>query len=1089
MAKVKDLYIAKSMEDLNAICSFNFEKGRSIKSYLGMLNKTFQAAEDAFNNKDEERAYILYMRYGDAMMKVRKTKEYQKEAKHYSTLFGTTKLQTALQRAEKLSGVLRKRYSKLKESVKNPAENIKKSDFIIPTENGIKVVEEYVYPTESITSQELYRLLYKDKKHVIVMDIRSNEDYEDSHCIHQSFINIPKTAITPGSVTSKIEKGIPMNHINVWNSRSTVDLVVLLDWHSTAKELQDMSNPLRSLKDSIFKWDLEKELIREPVILEGGYAELLESFPQFTSNPHVIPPTNKPKTGKVNSLLDFNYADLRKNFASLDDNSSPASELSEMNQKHKENSVKMLQKNGIEVLQENGVAKPANISEEHKPINQLAETVDTALLETKNLSGLYPDFSDINLVSNKVPVTEPTSGNVSKKEKLPSFDRSTKPKIPQLSNGVTASKCSPTHHLVAPESLNNTITVPNTPPVKVDRSTKPKFKDKSSVDNQQIKVPSEQIEIRDLEESISEMKRDQEEKEKRLLELEEKKRLHLLSVRDQMKLKNEELAALELKAKNELAETMRLDKPKQKVPDENFVASTLDISKQPASIAQPNLLPLRKSVVPSVSAETPLDKIVKSDSEKSAASLPKQKPAEPSSLLNDLASKNIPSTLSDSSSHNDAPAVVTQSKKLSTDSASIPPVTPNIPFPECPNVKKPSLNSPESDPKVKVQTSVKEPTGLNSSPSVYHAPLKDEPDVPSVGLKRSFSSPNIAKMVQQKDDQTPSIPSRQIKPLPSQPVQVVPSRDAKPVSPDDQDPAMAGLNFSLRGVFGGEGITKCGLRNLGNSCYMNSVLQCMFNTTQLADYILSNSYRSDINRKTKFGSGGLVAESFAVLLRAVWSGQYRYLIPSDIKRISGNINDRFAGYNQEDSHEFLLFLIDGLHEDMNKVTNFTYKEIPDNNLLSDEEAAKQAWQHHKRRNESVMVELFNGQYKGSIRCLHCGKTSKTFDAFQFLTLSLPSRPTSLTELIKDFTKDEKLTGDNRWDCPRCKTKRDAVRTISLWKLPPVLIVHLKRFVYTGPWRDKIHTNISFPVSGLNLTSFTCGPKKRPSYDLYAVSVS
>jgi len=163
--------------------------------------------------------------------------------------------------------------------------------------------------------------------------------------------------------------------------------------------------------------------------------------------------------------------------------------------------------------------------------------------------------------------------------------------------------------------------------------------------------------------------------------------------------------------------------------------------------------------------------------------------------------------------------------------------------------------------------------------------------------------------------------------------------------------------------------------------------------------------------------------------------------------------------------------------------------MPDNDTLSDQEAATMAWNFHKKRNESIIIELFSGQYKATVRCLTCGTTSRKFDTFQFLTLSLPTRSCSLNELIRDFSKEEKLTGDNRWKCPKCKGLRNAVRTIEIWKLPPVLIIHLKRFVYSGLWRDKIHTNVSFPVTGLNLTRFTAGPSKRTNYDLFAVSVS
>jgi len=105
----------------------------------------------------------------------------------------------------------------------------------------------------------------------------------------------------------------------------------------------------------------------------------------------------------------------------------------------------------------------------------------------------------------------------------------------------------------------------------------------------------------------------------------------------------------------------------------------------------------------------------------------------------------------------------------------------------------------------------------------------------------------------------------------------------------------------------------------------------------------------------------------------------------------------------------------------------------------------------------------------------------------YLSLPLPQRTASIHDIVRMFGQQEKMTGDDRWYCPSCKSHQDAIRTIKIWKLPPVLIVHFKRFVFTGRWRDKVHTNITYPITGLSLQDFVCGPKKPRVYDLYAVS--
>ena len=1093
MAKLKDLYIATSMEDLNRKCEFVFEKGKSMKSYLAMVNKTYLAAETAYKNNDEERAYILYMRYGDAMMKVRKTKEFQQQSDHYNNLFGSTKLTAALDRAEKLSQALKNRYMKLAESstVKKTKEN--EPDKVDATKKKAPSAEQS-FPKDKITSQQLHQLLYKQQKQVLVMDIRSIKEYEESHCIHPLCINVPKEAIAPGSVTSKIEKGIPLDCIKVWNTRDSADLVVLMDWHSAVERLKDKADPLRSLKDSIYKWEQNKELAREPVILEGGYVDWLESYPQFTSNPHVNPPDNKPKTSNINSLLDFTYADLRKSFASQ-----PKEEIIDESSDLP---------NGITHFATNGeVAANATVNGKTSSAMPTVQTGGkVAPGKEKDVPALYPEIdSNIKTSKNFSKASELPIPATTLPQFVPSFDRSVKPKpvatpsinkvpkatSPKKSKSPDSSPLPPRREDAAARPAGSEKSPAKIAPKTIDRSTKPKppvEQKQKKPDNDPEAQTVKQTEISDLENRLLKMKQDQDEKEKRVVEMEEKKRLHqLLSEEAEMKRKAQELAQREVKAQSELAAAMRQDKP-------TFAHAAADARDSVEAKVVPPAQPVSNNSSISSSPRTTKE----NSSSASKASGKDQPPV-----------KKEPAVTKDKTSPvKKAPPAASPASTPQTSSQ--PPTTPK-PAPQPhndsssgasgnskaagpPNISPPTYASVKMNPGTSSDTNIPAPSTSNSfsvrqpvsNPTVYREPLKDESETSSFGLKRSFSSPNIAKMVQQ-DLDTPSVPSRQKKPNLSS--QMIPSRESKPDFQEELDPMVTRLNLSLRGVVGGGGEgAKCGLRNLGNSCYMNSVLQCMFNITQLADYFLTFSYRQDVKRKNVAGRGGKVAEIFAVLLRAIWGGQYRYLIPTDMKQVAGEIKEEFAGYTQEDSHEFLLVLLDALHEDLNKIVNFKYEVMPDNDNLSDQDAAVMAWNFHKRRNESIIIELFSGQYKATMKCLHCGTTSRKFDTFQFLTLSLPTRSCSLDELIRDFSKEEKLTGDNRWKCPKCKALRNAVRTIEIWKLPPVLIIHLKRFVYSGVWRDKIHTNVSFPTQGLNLTKFTVGPTKRPCYDLFAVSV-
>ena len=100
-------------------------------------------------------------------------------------------------------------------------------------------------------------------------------------------------------------------------------------------------------------------------------------------------------------------------------------------------------------------------------------------------------------------------------------------------------------------------------------------------------------------------------------------------------------------------------------------------------------------------------------------------------------------------------------------------------------------------------------------------------------------------------------------------------------------------------------------------------------------------------------------------------------------------------------------------------------------------------------------------------------------------------PVTLAECLELFLEQELLKGDDSWNCPKCKKKREASKRLSIVKMPTILLIHLKRFSYSGPFRDKLETYIEYPIRGLNMTPVTQFIDEDPVpqvYDLYAVSV-
>ncbi|XP_016373515.1 ubiquitin carboxyl-terminal hydrolase 19 isoform X8 [Sinocyclocheilus rhinocerous] len=187
-----------------------------------------------------------------------------------------------------------------------------------------------------------------------------------------------------------------------------------------------------------------------------------------------------------------------------------------------------------------------------------------------------------------------------------------------------------------------------------------------------------------------------------------------------------------------------------------------------------------------------------------------------------------------------------------------------------------------------------------------------------------------------------------------------------------------------------------GLVNLGNTCFMNSVIQSLSNTRELRDYFHDRGFESEINCNNPLGTGGRLAISFAVLLRALWKGTHHAFQPSKLKAIVASKASQFTGYAQHDAQEFMAFLLDGLHEDLNRIQNKPYTETVDSDGHQDEAVAEEAWQRHKMRNDSFIVDLFQGQYKSKLVCPVCSKVSITFDPFLYLPVPLPQKQKVLT---------------------------------------------------------------------------------------------
>ncbi|KAI9024072.1 hypothetical protein DFJ74DRAFT_64702 [Hyaloraphidium curvatum] len=313
------------------------------------------------------------------------------------------------------------------------------------------------------------------------------------------------------------------------------------------------------------------------------------------------------------------------------------------------------------------------------------------------------------------------------------------------------------------------------------------------------------------------------------------------------------------------------------------------------------------------------------------------------------------------------------------------------------------------------------------------------------------------------------------------------------------------LSASTYSSMGGGSETEIGLtglRNLGNTCFMNSTIQCLSGTVSLARFFRDGSYKHVLNRDNSMGTRGIVTERFADLIRSMWQAQLPFVSPAEFREAICQFAPQFRGNEQHDSQEFLAFLMDAVHEDLNQGRLKSAKAPPPLTKAEEEaeeklpeiEQSRRAWSRYTKINNSIVVKDFQGQLGSMLQCLTCGTTSITFNTFMYLSLPIPTslvRTVTLADCLDKFLEKESLSGSDAWMCTKCKVPRKSTKQLWLSRLPHILMVHLKRFYYQGPFRNKVDTFVDFPLRDLDL-----GPRLRYKdphtglnyvYDLYAIS--
>ncbi|KAG8960381.1 hypothetical protein FRC03_006578 [Tulasnella sp. 419] len=344
----------------------------------------------------------------------------------------------------------------------------------------------------------------------------------------------------------------------------------------------------------------------------------------------------------------------------------------------------------------------------------------------------------------------------------------------------------------------------------------------------------------------------------------------------------------------------------------------------------------------------------------------------------------------------------------------------------------------------------KSPSTLGNNIESKFKPISDDnlPSTPS-------SAKGKGKAINLQDDALKT-------PVRNAPAQSSPTTNtASPSSPANDTPTRKLSNQSKRLYTGPLPMTwppsmkpAKGLSNLGNTCFLNSVLQCLFHTPPLLHMLIQHK---ECNTPifcmscTLRNLGGMIFRS---------SPQYAISPFQIVKSMHHFAKDLRRG-RQEDAHEFLRYTIDALQKSC--LVGLPKKLNP--------KIAETTWVH----------QIFGGKLRSRVTCKKCQYNSDTFDSYLDLSLELLGSKT-VEQALASFVKPEILGEEHKYKCEKCKVPVVAVKHFTIHETPKILTIHLKRFTMSG---RKISRFIEYPEH-LDLSPYVSDGQFGHKYSLYGI---
>ena len=274
----------------------------------------------------------------------------------------------------------------------------------------------------------------------------------------------------------------------------------------------------------------------------------------------------------------------------------------------------------------------------------------------------------------------------------------------------------------------------------------------------------------------------------------------------------------------------------------------------------------------------------------------------------------------------------------------------------------------------------------------------------------------------------------------------------------------------------------CGFKNFGNTCWLNSSIQCLLKSHSLTNYVLNKRIYKDVKPNS------ILTKEWIRLVNGVYEENCIITPLSFFKSviISANKNGYMFNFNrQNDVQEFLVFFIDSMHEELKRKVNITISGKIVNDLDKMAYDAMKEWKNYFKNNYSNIIDIFYGQLVSHIKVIDEDIHSYTYSPI--CTFSLPinmDKCSNIYDCFDLFTKPQILDGENKWKYDKDGKYYDIEKNLMVWKFPNILILHFKRFNNSG---NKVNNLIEFPIDQLDLRKYCVGYDKNKSiFSLFGV---